>query len=630
MPASQYVLTNVDVLGTAAILNVYSANALTTTNLFANTLTLANASSTINVIGSVTASTFYGALAGSNTGTFSNVYSANALTTTNVYASNIADQTGTFGTTGQVLTKAEAGTLWAAAGGGSSQWTGTVGTPIYYVPQVGIGSSTTPTSNLQVTGNAYVSNALTTTNLFANTLTLNVNGTFRASGATSLASVSINSAGQLVPTGAGGVATNTAVGQAAMQANTTGYQNTAVGQAAMQANTTGNFNTAVGTNAMLSNTTGSGNTAVGQNAMVNNTTGQNNTAVGQNAMYANTTGVANTAVGDAAMYANTTGQNNTAVGTNAMQANTTGQNNTAVGQAAMLINTTGFNNTAVGMQAMLNNTTGQSNTAVGQSAMRTNTTGQGNTAVGQGAMRNNTTGQSNTAVGSSAMYNTTSNNNTAVGSSAMYNNTTGQNNTAVGQTAMYNNTTGQNNTAVGEAAMLNNTTGQNNVCLGVNSGSDALVNITTESNYVVLGNNSTATLYCKTSTINTSDARDKTNVESIAVGLDYVRKLKPVTFNFDDRGWYPEGQAPDGSKACSIHRLGFLAQDILAAEQELGLPFNHVVNTDFPEKLGIAPTNLIPILVKAIQELEQSLATVTANISSLQPPSAPANPQSSP
>jgi len=237
----------------------------------------------------------------------------------------------------------------------------------------------------------------------------------------------------------------------------------------------------------------------------------------------------------------------------------------------------------------------------------------------------------NTAVGQYAMSaNTNGNENTAVGTSAMQTNTTGNYNTAVGQAAMSSNTTGVQNTAVGAQAMYNNTTGQNNVCLGVSSGSDALVSITTQSNYVVLGNNSTATLYCKTSTINTSDARDKTNVESIAVGLDYVRKLKPVTFNFDDRGWYPEGQAPDGSKACSIHRLGFLAQDILAAEQELGLPFNHVVNTDFPEKLGIAPTNLIPILVKAIQELEQSLATATANISSLQPPSAPANPQSSP
>ena len=268
------------------------------------------------------------------------------------------------------------------------------------------------------------------------------------------------------------------------------------------------------------------------------------------------------------------------------------------------------------------------NTAVGASAMNANTTGAGNTAVGASALPINTTG----------VYNT------AAGWQAMCLNTTGSYNTAVGTSALYQNTTGGGNTAVGYQAMVSNSTGQNNVCLGYNSGFDALVTITTQSNYVVLGNNSTATLYCKTSAINTSDARDKTNVESIAVGLDYVRKLKPVTFNFDDRGWYPEGQAPDGSKACSIHRLGFLAQDILAAEQELGLPFNHVVNTDFPEKLGIAPTNLIPILVKAIQELEQSLATATANISSLeqslatvtanisspQPPSAPANPQSSP
>ena len=52
-------------------------------------------------------------------------------------------------------------------GGGSSQWTGTTGSPIYYVPNVGIGSSATPTAKLQVTGNVYVSNAITTKNVFA-------------------------------------------------------------------------------------------------------------------------------------------------------------------------------------------------------------------------------------------------------------------------------------------------------------------------------------------------------------------------------------------------------------------------------------------------------------------------------
>jgi len=55
----------------------------------------------------------------------------------------------------------------SGGGGGSSQWTGTTGNPIYYVPNVGIGSSATPTAKLQVTGNVYVSNSVTTTNVFA-------------------------------------------------------------------------------------------------------------------------------------------------------------------------------------------------------------------------------------------------------------------------------------------------------------------------------------------------------------------------------------------------------------------------------------------------------------------------------
>ena len=58
-----------------------------------------------------------------------------------------------------------------------SQWTGSVGSAIYYLSNVGIGTSTV-TANLQVEGNLVVSNAITTSNLFltgtANVQTLNV------------------------------------------------------------------------------------------------------------------------------------------------------------------------------------------------------------------------------------------------------------------------------------------------------------------------------------------------------------------------------------------------------------------------------------------------------------------------
>ena len=70
--------------------NAFASNALTTTNIFTNTLTLANATSTINVLGTVAATTFYGALVGSNIGAFSNLYSANALTTTNIFANTLS------------------------------------------------------------------------------------------------------------------------------------------------------------------------------------------------------------------------------------------------------------------------------------------------------------------------------------------------------------------------------------------------------------------------------------------------------------------------------------------------------------------------------------------------------------
>jgi hypothetical protein len=124
-----------------------------------------------------------------------------------------------------------------------------------------------------------------------------------------------------------------------------------------------------------------GNTAIGQSALQLNTTGSNNTANGFFTLFANTTGINNTAVGQAALSANTTGINNTAVGNAALPANTTGTNNTAVGANALQLNTTGGNNTAIGWLTLFSNTTGANNTAIGRYALQTNTTGSGNTAI---------------------------------------------------------------------------------------------------------------------------------------------------------------------------------------------------------------------------------------------------------
>ena len=57
----------------------------------------------------------------------------------------------------------------------SSQWTGAIGSPIYYQNFVGVGAATVPTATLQITGNVYASNSVTTPNLFFTNQILPVN-----------------------------------------------------------------------------------------------------------------------------------------------------------------------------------------------------------------------------------------------------------------------------------------------------------------------------------------------------------------------------------------------------------------------------------------------------------------------
>jgi trimeric autotransporter adhesin len=390
---------------------------------------------------------------------------------------------------------------------------------------------------------------------------------------------------------------NTANGRSALSLNTTGSCNTANGYSALILNTTGASNTANGYFALYCNTEGNNNTANGQQALVLNTTGCNNTANGFQALHANTTGSNNTANGMCALYANTTASNNVATGFAALLNNTTGASNTANGFAALFSNTTGTQNTANGVCALYTNTTGNFNTANGHLALRLNTTGCFNTATGLTTLRDNTTGYSNVANGVSALVlNTTGILNTATGTCALYSNTTGGQNTATGQQALLSNTTGCRNTATGVSALFNNTTGDNNIGIGVNAGRTGgtpagIVNITTEDNRIVMGNDDHTCAQIKIAWTATSDCRDKTEFKDIPHGLDFVRALKPTEYQFKTTR---DSETADGKK-----RYGFLAQDILPLEGDNPV----IISADDADKLQYTEAHLIPVLVKAIQEL---------------------------
>ena len=175
--------------------------------------------------------------------------------------------------------------------------------------------------------------------------------------------------------------------------------NTAEGQAALLALSSGQFNTGVGFFSLLNNTTGSLNTALGAATLASNTTAEQNTATGAGALLSNTTGEFNTANGALALLSNTTGISNVAVGTNALNANTDASFNTAIGSNALAINSVGQQNTAVGAFSLPTNTSGQDNVAVGLGALHDNTTGSNNIAVGLSAGFNQTTGSNNIYIG---------------------------------------------------------------------------------------------------------------------------------------------------------------------------------------------------------------------------------------
>jgi hypothetical protein len=286
--------------------------------------------------------------------------------------------------------------------------------------------------------------------------------------------------------GAGNIASNTAVGNSTLNANTTGASNVAVGFSALAANTTGSSNTATGRQSMLANTSGFNTVSNGFQSLFSNTTGGNNTALGYQSMYSNTSGVSNTSVGMESLRSNTNGGSNTAIGFQSMYSNTTASGNVAMGYQSMYSNTTGLNNTAIGYQSMYSNTTGLNNTAIGylsgyssvgqnnatfignQAGRYSITTGfSNNTYVGQGSGSNNLTNIGNTFIGQSTGQYTLGDRNTYLGQSAARNHKDGSNNTVVGNNANLNGE-GSNNIVIGRsAAQLNK--GDNNTFVGYES-----------------------------------------------------------------------------------------------------------------------------------------------------------------
>jgi len=353
---------------------------------------------------------------------------------------------------------------------------------------------------------------------------------------------------------------NVAIGSASLTAVTSGQRNVGVGVSTLQTISTANFNTALG-HAAARDITGSGNTALGDTAMVTATTGDNNTAVGHQSLKVNTASN-NTAVGKDALTANTTGTQNTAVGAGALDAASTSNYNTALGYAALTA-CEASNNTAIGWQSLDASTSGSDNVAVGYDSGSSVTSGYANTILGYlaGAYQNSIT--------------------------------TGSDNVVIGAFARTSSATVSNEIAIGRYVLGQ---GANTATLGI-SGNGVSIAI----------NGSTTTWTAH------SDERLKKNIETSTAGLDFIKDLRPITYQWKNKNeissefvnYYDADseQTVHGDKDHTYH--GFIAQEVKEViDNHPEIKNGQSMWREGPDGIQhLGDSAFIPMLVNAVKEL---------------------------
>jgi hypothetical protein len=118
-------------------------------------------------------------------------------------------------------------------------------------------------------------------------------------------------------------------------------------------------------------------------------------------------------------------------------------------------------------------------------------------------------------------------------------------------------------------------------------------------------------IFATSGVVNTSDARDKTNIRPLDRGLAELMRLKPVRYQWKDR---PE----EGDK------LGLIAQDLQQVLPETVFSKEWTTREDGTreqvpaQRLGVYYSDLIPVLIKAIQEQQHLIEDLQARIHTLE------------
>jgi hypothetical protein len=313
------------------------------------------------------------------------------------------------------------------------------------------------------------------------------------------------------------------------------------------------------------------------------TNGTENINLGNDSGQAITTGIRNVSLGDLSLNSNISSNDNVAIGNQSLELSTQG-GNTAVGSWALKKITSGSQNDSLGAYSLSELTSGNSNVSLGSSSGFALLSGDKNTFVGNQA---------------GSMFTSSANKNVVLGSSSGYAGSggSGDENIFIGNDAGYGYSSGDFNVVIGSYPNVFGTiTGNNNIQIGRNSNKAT----SNASNSITLGNSSHTVIRAAVTTITSlSDERDKKDIKDLSTGLEFVEGLRPVEFTWNDR---------DENGKHDISDFGFIAQDLKKAQEDAEkAEVLKLVYEENPEKLEASYGKLIPILVKAIQELSEEV-----------------------
>ena len=291
---------------------------------------------------------------------------------------------------------------------------------------------------------------------------------------------------------------------------------------------------------------------------------------------------------------------NIGLGKNVFKALSSGDGNVCIGEEAGALISTGSRNVCLGADSGNSIADADYNIFLGPGCGTAVTSGGYNIAIGYQAYNQWDTETHNIAIGYDAMG-------SASGSGAEYC-------VAVGDTALNEITTGDQNTAVGNLSLSSMQSGERNTGIGANSGNgcvdnnnnscigyDAQPSASNVDDEFTLGDTSISTLRCADTTISSlSDERDKTDIIDSPYGLSFINSLRPVQFKWERRN------LASGDDDCSHNgktRIGFIAQELQKAMPDNENDILDLVYNSNPERLEAKQGKLVPILVKAVQEL---------------------------